>query len=684
MVRAVNRRLLIPLLLALSCGKSPKATHGQPGTLAAFDLDADISVTGNFYELPYPADIRLGSSGKPVLQAFPNLRSLPLIEKFKSMAMERKGYPVVPVAYFRFGAPLAQRTGAELLQATAQGPVLLIDVDASSPQRGRLFPVVVATPPHDEYVPVNLLAVAPRPGFVLVPNRTYAFVVLRSLNDANGAPLGVPAALDELRLGQQPDGILGALALASFAPLWPALATAQIDAKMVAAATVFTTGDVVAETSALSTAIVANPSYAAQISGLALDPAHAKNDRVCVLTGTVKYPQFQQGTPPFNSGGLFVLGADGLPQKQRDENAPMAITLPKQPMPAGGWPLLIYFHGSGGVSTDVIDAGPSTTKGGATTPGLGPGYYHAAFNVAGAGSALPVNPERLPNAADTAYLNFANLPAMRDTFRQGIIEQRLFLEALRTLQLDPALLTGCSGPQLPAGETKFHFNADKLVAQGQSMGGMYTNMISAVEPRIKLAVPTGAGGFWSYFILVTQLYAQPALTRLVADLLYADPALTFLHPALQLVETAWEPADPFVSMPRLARRPLPGHPVRPIYEPVGKGDKYFPTVLYDAIALDYGHQEAGTAAWPTMQDALKSGGLDGLLAYPVKNNRMSEGGVPYTGAVVQYEGDGVDDPHYIYRQLDAVKHQYGCFVSGFLATGTATLVAPAAADAPCE
>jgi hypothetical protein len=57
-------------------------------------------------------------------------------------------------------------------------------------------------------------------------------------------------------------------------------------------------------------------------------------------------------------------------------------------------------------------------------------------------------------------------------------------------------------------------------------------------------------------------------------------------------------------MPRLGARPLAGHPVRPVYEPVGKGDSYFPIVLYDAIALAYGHQQAGDIVWPSMQEAL--------------------------------------------------------------------------------
>src|SRR5262249_26173865 len=137
---------------------------------------------------------------------------------------------------------------------------------------------------------------------------------------------------------------------------------------------------------------------------------------------------------------------------------------------------------------------------GCNTKGEGPAYVLAPFGLAMAGSALPVNPERLKdkNASETAYLNLNNLSAMRDTFRQGVIEQRLFLDALMTLTIDPATLGACTGISLPPGATAYKFDVQHVLGQGQSMGGMYTNLISAVEPRIKASLPTGAGGYWSH------------------------------------------------------------------------------------------------------------------------------------------------------------------------------------------
>ncbi|HEY6458561.1 MAG TPA: hypothetical protein VIY73_00375, partial [Polyangiaceae bacterium] len=67
----------------------------------------------------------------------------------------------------------------------------------------------------------------------------------------------------------------------------------------------------------------------------------------------------------------------------------------------------------------------------------------------------------------------------------------------------------------------------------------------------------------------------------------------------------------------------------------------------------------------------------------VTNDVTSDDGTPRTGVVVQYQGDGVYDPHAIYSQLDSVKYQYGCFFQTFLQTGKATVPAPADYSVPC-
>jgi hypothetical protein len=305
----------------------------------------------------------------------------------------------------------------------------------------------------------------------------------------------------------------------------------------------------------------------------------------------------------------------------------------------------------------------------------------AGIGIAVAASAMPVNPERLPGAGDLAYLNFGNLKAFPYTFLQGAFEQRLFIEALRTLSIPAATLAACAAQHiLPPGETAFHFDLSRLIVQGQSMGGMYTNMLGALEPRVKIVVPTGAGGYWSSMVLTT--HAVPGAATLLGALLGTDATLSLLHPVLHLFETAAEPAEPIVYMARVAHRPLPGHTPRSIYEPVGKDDSYFSTDIYDAAALAYGNQESGDTVWPEMQQALTLDGRAGIVPYPIQNNRTAEGGAPYTGVVVQYLGDGLVDPHQIARQLPQVRYQYTCFLKSFLDRGVATVPAPAVGS-PC-
>jgi hypothetical protein len=154
--------------------------------------------------------------------------------------------------------------------------------------------------------------------------------------------------------------------------------------------------------------------------------------------------------------------------------------------------------------------------------------------------------------------------------------------------------------------------------------------------------------------------------------------LTFVHPALALLGLGWEIADPTTSMARLARRPLPGLTARHVYQPVGLDDVYFQMPIFDAAALAYGNQQAGEVVWTGTQEALAVDGMDGLASYPVKANHDG-----LTSVVVQYRDGGIADAHQIYRQLDEVKYQYGCFLASYLRDGVPTVPAPAAIDSAC-
>ncbi|MFT6397962.1 MAG: hypothetical protein ACJAYU_002717 [Bradymonadia bacterium] len=579
---------------------------------------------------------------------------------------------MVPVAWFRFDGLTASTDIDELIAPSADARAFLINIDDVSPRYGELAPVIAKQLEEDDYVPSNVLAVGPMPGWVLDPSTQYALGVRRTWGDEGGNLLGVPDALWQVAAGASS----GNQAIdALYAPLRPALLLAGIDPASVAAATVFTTGDPVTDLFEMSETI--RERYNPAIANLAIDEDDgALHERFCELHGTLNIPEFQEGEPPFNTGGLFVFGDDGVPVEQTTTDIPIVIALPLGEMPEEGFPLVMYFHGSGGVSTQVIDRGEDWT------PRLGPSHVLAAHGIGTAGSAHPVNPERLAPLPSTGfdYLNIGNLKAFRDTFRQGVFEQRLYLDALLELRVAPVVTAGCEGLSLPASADSFFFDPEPVMAMGQSMGGMFTNLMAPVDPRIEAIVPTGAGGFWSHFILETTLIAGAG--DLIAAILQVDD-LTHMHPTLHSLQLAWEPVEAFIYVPRLAADPLPGHPARSIYQPIGEQDSYFPALTFDRITLAYRNQQAGEVVWPEAQEVLEARGLDGVLDYPISNNRESIDGRSYTGVAVQWAFDGVHDGHEVFQHFDEVKHQYGCFFETFHATGVGVVPAPAELGTDC-
>ncbi|TNE47075.1 MAG: hypothetical protein EP343_21250 [Deltaproteobacteria bacterium] len=652
-----------------------------PGTQVMMNVEGTWNTPKTFFDFPYPSDARLDSNGAPDVTGFPNPEENVQVKALLPVVGKRKGFPLVPMAFFRFNEAPAKAEESKVILGTKDAVAFLVDVDESSKNWGKLYPVIANRLQKGTYVPTHLLAVSVLPGIVLEGNRKYAFVLMRSFNNDKGEPLGVPLALEQLKAGVAPKGAVGDKLLSLYQPLWKTLEKVGVDKANVAAATVFSTGDVVADMERISSALLKK--YKPEITNLRLDPDDGDHPRYCEVLAKIVQPQFQKGTPPFDTEGLFEYDKDGIPIKQRDKELPVVITIPKKAMPKEGFPLMMYVHGSGGLSSQAVDRGKVTSPRGRPAKGEGPSHVVADIGVGTVCTAMPVNPERVPGASSIAYLNIQNLAAFHDLFRQGVIEARILLDAMLRLRIDPKSLGKCGeGITLPQGETQIKFSDKRMSLMGQSMGAMYTNMIGAVEPRFKLLIPTGAGGLWSFFAFNSnvQLLQEP----LLRSLLQSTETLTFTHPAMHLMQTAWETSEPAVYLPRLSRLPFPGHDPRHVYQPMGEGDSFFREPVLDVMALGYNNQQAGVEVWPGTQAKLKTMGLEGLATYPVKLNRKSADGKDYTGVAVQYKADTVSrDGHMIAFQVDDVVFQYKCFLDSFLKTGTAVVPAPGKLDSPC-
>jgi hypothetical protein len=669
------------------------ATICEPATVPAYNapeatvlMNYEAAVGGSaFFDAPYPSDVRLDSDGTVRLAGLPNTDPATAVDLFLGLletAEQLRGFSQIPVIWFRATVETAPFAWPDFMLVQPDSlAATIVNIDISSPGYGEEMPVVMQSLPEDPYVPERVFAVAPRPGVVLRPRTRYAVILNTNLAGEAGESFGADATTWTLIHGGVPEGPFGeALALAHKS-LREVLPDIGLTPEQVVATTAFTTGDAPEDLFNLSDRVREN--FDATLTNIRVDATDgADHERYCEILADAALPQFQQGTPPFDTEGLFDIGADGVPVEQRQETIPVVFTLPLDAMPPAGFPLIMYFHGSGGTHDQVVARSFVNAEGfGANDEGMAHtlgGRGFAAF-----GSAHPISPDRVPGASSIAYLNFANLKMFRDLFRQGVIEQRLLLDALLELELDPSVVADCQGLSLPADAETYRFDPDSIMAMGQSMGGQYTNLIGATEPRIRAVVPTGAGGYWSFFIFQATLIDN--IPSLLKVLLGTQAELSFVHPVFSVLQQAWEPVEPMVYMPRLGLWPINGHPARPVYEPVAPGDSFFPTMIYDAMAIAYGHQQAGDEVWESMQTALGLVDRDGLVDYPIQDNNISLDGTPYTGAVIQFVPDGYSDPHVIFVQLNEVKHQLGCFFETFNRTGTAVIVAPSSsAEAPCE
>ncbi|MEB3210980.1 MAG: hypothetical protein VKL39_06475, partial [Leptolyngbyaceae bacterium] len=304
---SIGTRLCVVLLLvvALTLGEGLRLSawaQDSPRAIASFDLNADWTDPDQFYNFPYPSDLRLDPEHHPDLSGFPVFTKFyGFFKRLRSIAGDRPYFPTTSAGYFRFDQPLVAQDPDQLIEPSPDASILLIDVDRESPERGKLFPVVASTPDPDPfYVPSHLLAVAPYPGIVLKPNRQYAYVIRRGVKDANGNAIKPDTVFQQLRRGEVPDGLLQRkfLAYLLYRPLWETLDQLGININSVVNATVFTTGDVVTQMADLSDAVLAR--YDRDFTNLTYTPDNRISDLgYCKFVGEIKLPQFQKGTPPF-------------------------------------------------------------------------------------------------------------------------------------------------------------------------------------------------------------------------------------------------------------------------------------------------------------------------------------------------------------------------------------------------
>lgn len=644
----------------------------------------DLSGEGKFFDLPYPSELRRQSDGSIDMDGFPNHLGLKMVDRIRDAIANGYGFSTAPVIYFRFAGGIGESNLPTPKESLGSGsPIFLVDIDPDSPERGNIYPLT-----SKFYAPgpalmksratKNLLAIMPLAGFVLKENTLYAAGVLRSLGGKDGAPLPKSPALIAIAEGRAPEGALGGKALDVYGPALKALTDIGMNISEICALTVFRTGDPTERMVKLFDGVKDLPT-------LAFETALQKTreyDLYTVLEGAVMMPQFQDGTPPFGHGrgGRTQFDSSGKPVIQRLERVPVCITVPKKNMPAGGFPVMIYVHGTAGISTQVVDRGAVTEdspeeshgfvsdmifgKSGMTERGAGPSLVLAHHGIAALGAAQPVNGERGYNPQMITFYNFLSPEALRDNLLQASAEASMLLRLLQKIEIDPAL---CPGTDTGGGPVRF--DPELIFGMGQSLGSLILGPWGGVETDVKVLFPSGNGAYWTLFIAEGNAFDFDSLKKKGVGLT-ESVGMDRHHPYIMGLANVLAPGDPYVYQPHYFKDPLPGRAPKHVWISFGLYDHYFPPVSQNAAILCTGMDFAGPIGEPSTGPMLELAGLD-QLDYPIKLNKGE-----VTAVAVQYPQWGPLDGHHINYQRQDTKYQYGCFLESYIKDGAPTLYAP--------
>ena len=648
------------------CDRASEAFPPFPGVTCApdespfrvyFEIPRPDRRLADFYRLPFPNDLRVRADGTLDLSDFPRpgltLLGVDLVDLYADAAeTDFAGFASIDVVSFRFSAPVAW--------ASVQDGSALYLVDITAPgqpgfgaNRGREYG---SDPGKSKFACQNRLTLGNRTTDALEPGHTYAAWISTAVRSATGAtPIQDPDLIAVLGATEPTDPTL-ARAWNQYARFRAYLPAENRAPTTVAAAAVFTVQDASALARKLAAQVAAQPAPAITdltlCDGVATSPCAPVGDtaRACgdsagafwELHGRIAIPTYQAGTLPYErpaDGGAIMVDGSGEPVKQADLPVCFAMTIPKTTMPAGGWPLVVHAHGTGGNFRAAIGAGIAGELATASTPmatftfdGVGHGERR------GASSRTP----------DSLVFNIVNPRAARDNHLQGAVD---VLTALKLGDVAPT-----TTPMVGT----FRFDPARTYYFGHSQGSNVGIPAIAVTDRARAAVFSGAGS-----VLVEGILGktQPVDARAGLEFLIDQP-IGGGHPVMTLWQLFFDRIDPVNYAPMLIRRPPAGVASKHVWLSWGKGDSFSPEATLTATAhaaglLHAAPQVSGIGLAPD--------------ARPITPNRMAGDGATRFAAVFQYDPAGAYDGHFVATQAPAAIADWKAFLTSMAATGTPTV-----------
>jgi hypothetical protein len=602
--------------MACSSGDEPSRTPGGAPFAARFELPS--SGKPAFLGVPFPSDLHVDADGSIALGVEALARLVPRERGAAYIAeafAKTKGYGVYGGALFELTGgvpdPASLPQGKRGDCTSKDSAVLFVDLDAGALLECRAaWNDDQAVSRRTETTPV--LVVQTARGVVVPERHKVAVLLTSSVRTAQGLPLTASAQFASIRDGTRADASARLYGDAIDA----AVAKAGIDRSRLVAASVYTTGpvtdelrearelaraaplptlkwgkdDVAPVSPARFTSVSPlpdgwsaslddycgaphklasgddDPDWGGENPGIAHDALGsfgvAAFDAPNFLIDAGGYGDPAHGTF-FHPGGKLAIN----PSKPTNK-VWVSIFLPKGPMPAAGWPVMVFQHGLAGQRGDAFQLANSIAKRGWATVSIEAylqgtrgldatargdarhDYARPTARYAGPDGFVDRNGEGANTAPTDLFGNLFRLASLRDQFRQTVVDHTTLLRLLRS----SPTLEGLKLDELP------RLDGSKVAYFGDSLGGILGSLLAGIEPdhaAYVLNVPAGA--------LLSELAAN---SPQVYSLLNGSAALNFgfqnaqmppWHPLVQMMQHVIDGGDPIaVASTSTAPRPIAG------------------------------------------------------------------------------------------------------------------------------
>jgi predicted esterase len=670
---------LVTLVTVLpSCSDDPKASTSS-ATSSLFVVPASLADLSEekFFEHPFPSDLRREDDGTVRFVGWPNPFQNVLVRAYvEGTNRLLDGFSPATPTYLRFTGPIDPNTLPSDPPAaiTADSAVQLIDVDPSSPEKGTrklLQTHWQETIQEGSYWQPNTLAIMPILGRPLRPKTRYAVVVTNKLRAKGGGAIAPSADLEEV-LGTRPTSARTQKTKDLFAPAMTEIGSLGIATKDIVHLTVFTTNDPTAEVFAIADDVRDNVTAPTAADWTAKESTATYD----VYEGTYgPSPNYQSGTVPYRKppdGGSFVF-ENGKPKLQNTFDLRFALAVPNQtacPVPADGYPIVLYAHGTGGTYRSFLRDGTGGVLAERCLASMG---IDQLFHGTRPGSPPADDPQR-EQTIQLLFFNFDNTSAARTNNRQSAIDivqqARLFTQ---------------SRTKVPGAVSKtaadIAFDPTRVLFFGHSQGGLNGPLFLAASDQARGGVLSGVGAMLNIALLEkTKPIDVASAVRILLGLNDPDRAkeLNIFHPGLALVQSIVDATDPVHYGAFVTTTPRPGFAPKSIFQtegvaPNGVGDSYSPPRAIETLAVSMslprlapGVRTIPEAQWANLADVPLS--IDGISG--------NIGGGRATGALAQFTPPSGEDGHYVVFDVPEARAQASMFFKDLAANPIGRIAPP--------